>query len=82
MMGMLMTGIFATKSVNSAGANGLFFGETSLFVKHLIALVAVSAFAFVGSFILLKITDMISTLRVTPEEELAGLDISQHDEEL
>jgi len=82
MMGMLMTGIFATKSVNSAGANGLFFGETSLFVKHLIALVAVSAFAFVGSFVLLKVTDMISTLRVTPEEELAGLDISQHDEEL
>ncbi|GAA4101057.1 ammonium transporter [Mucilaginibacter panaciglaebae] len=82
MMGMLMTGIFATKSVNSAGANGLFFGETSLFVKHLIALVAVSVFAFVGSFILLKVTDMISTLRVTPEEEITGLDISQHDEEL
>ncbi|MFD2872580.1 ammonium transporter [Mucilaginibacter ximonensis] len=82
MMGMLLTGIFATKSVNSAGANGLFFGETSLFVKHLIALVAVSAFAFVGSFVLLKVTDMISTLRVTPEEETAGLDISQHDEEL
>ena len=82
MMGMLMTGIFATKSVNSAGANGLFFGETTLFVKHLIALFAVSAFAFVGSFVLLKVTDMISTLRVTPEEEIAGLDISQHDEEL
>jgi len=82
MMGMLLTGIFATKSVNSAGANGLFFGETSLFVKHLIALVAVSAFAFIGSFILLKVTDLISTLRVSPEDEITGLDISQHDEEL
>lgn len=82
MMGMLMTGIFATKSVNGAGANGLFYGETSLFVKHLIALVAVSAFAFAGSFVLLKVTDMISTLRVTPEEEITGLDMSQHDEEL
>jgi Amt family ammonium transporter len=82
MVGMLMTGIFATKSVNSAGAEGLFYGETALFVKHLIALVAVSAFAFFGSFLLLKITDLISPLRVTPEEELAGLDISQHDEEL
>jgi Amt family ammonium transporter len=82
MVGMLMTGIFATKAVNSAGANGLAYGETGLFVKHLIALVAVSVFAFVGSFILLKVTDLISPLRVTPEEELAGLDLSQHDEEL
>lgn len=82
MMGMLLTGVFATKSVNSAGADGLFYGETGLFVKHLIALVAVSAFAFIGAFILLKVTDLISPLRVTPEEELAGLDVSQHDEEL
>jgi ammonium transporter, Amt family len=82
MMGMLLTGVFATKSVNAAGAEGLFYGETGLFVKHLIALVAVSAFAFIGSFILLKLTDLISPLRVTPEEELAGLDVSQHDEEL
>ena len=82
MVGMLLTGVFSTKAVNSAGAEGLFYGETGLFVKHLIALVAVSAFAFIGAFILLKITDMISPLRVTPEEELAGLDVSQHDEEL
>ncbi|MES2061535.1 MAG: ammonium transporter [Bacteroidota bacterium] len=82
MVGMLMTGIFATKAVNSAGANGLAYGETALFVKHVVALVAVSAFAFVGSFILLKVTDLISPLRVTPEEELAGLDVTQHDEEL
>nr|WP_067062928.1 ammonium transporter [Mucilaginibacter sp. L294] len=82
MVGMLMTGIFATKAVNSAGANGLAYGETALFVKHVVALVAVSAFAFVGSFILLKVTDLISPLRVTPEEEIAGLDVTQHDEEL
>jgi Amt family ammonium transporter len=82
MMGMLLTGIFATKSVNSAGAEGLFYGETSLFFKHLIALVVVSVFAFFGSLLLLKITDMISPLRVTPEEEMIGLDVSQHDEEL
>lgn len=82
MMGMLLTGVFATKGVNAAGADGLFYGETGLFVKHLIALVAVSAFAFIGAFILLKVTDLISPLRVTPEEELAGLDVSQHDEEL
>jgi len=82
MVGMLMTGIFATKAVNAAGADGLASGDSALFVKHLIALVAVSVFAFVGSFILLKVTDLISPLRVTPAEELAGLDVSQHDEEL
>jgi Amt family ammonium transporter len=82
MVGMLMTGIFATKAVNSAGAEGLAYGETALFVKHLIALVAVSVFAFVGAFILLKVTDLISPLRVTPAEELVGLDASQHDEGL
>jgi len=82
MVGMLLTGVFATKSVNSAGANGLFYGETELFLKHLLALVVVSAFAFFGSLLLLKITDLISPLRVSPEEEVMGLDISQHDEEL
>jgi len=82
MVGMLMTGIFATKAVNPLGAEGLAFGESALFVKHLVALVGVSAFAFIGSFILLKVTDLISPLRVTKEEELAGLDVSQHDEEL
>ncbi len=82
MVGMLLTGVFATKSVNSAGAEGLFYGETALFVKHLIALVAVSVFAFFGSYILLRITNLISPLRVTPQEELVGLDASQHDEEL
>lgn len=82
MVGMLMTGIFATKAVNSAGADGLAYGEPSLFIKHIVALVVVSLFAFVGAFILLKVTDLISPLRVTPEEEIAGLDITQHDEEL
>jgi Amt family ammonium transporter len=42
----------------------------------------VSVFAFVGAFILLKITDLISPLRVSPEDEIKGLDASQHDEEL
>ncbi|AYL96640.1 ammonium transporter [Mucilaginibacter celer] len=84
MVGMLLTGVFAHQNVNGGNTtgNGLFYGETHLFIVHLITLIGVSAFAFFGSFILLKVTDMISKLRVTPEEELAGLDISQHDEEL
>lgn len=84
MVGMLLTGVFATQSVNAANTtgNGLFYGETKLFIIHVVALVGVSVFAFVGSFILLKLTDMIIPLRVSAEDELSGLDVSQHDEEL
>lgn len=84
MVGMLLTGVFATQNVNAANTtgNGLFYGETKLFIIHLVALVGVSIFAFVGSFILLKVTDMIIPLRVSAEEEISGLDVSQHDEEL
>ncbi len=83
MVGMLMTGIFATTAVNAAVAEqGLFYGETSLFLKHLLALAIVSAFAFGTSYILLVITDIIIPLRVNEEEERLGLDISQHDESL
>jgi Amt family ammonium transporter len=84
MVGMLLTGVFASQSVNAANTtgNGLFYGETHLFFIHLIALVSVSAFAFFGSLLLLKVTDMIIPLRVSAEDEVSGLDISQHDEEL
>lgn len=84
MVGMLMTGIFAHQNVNSGNTtgNGLYYGETHLFFIHCITLVGVSAFAFFGSFILLKLTDLISKLRVSPEEESMGLDLSQHDEGL
>ncbi len=83
MAGMLLTGVFAHPHINAAVASkGLIFGETGLFFVHLIALVAVSVFAFGGSLLLLKITDMISPLRVSSEEESVGLDWSQHGEKL
>jgi Amt family ammonium transporter len=84
MVGMLLTGVFAHQNVNSGNTtgNGLFFGETHLFFTHTVALIAVSAFAFFGSLLLLKVTDLISPLRVSAEEEITGLDITQHGEEL
>ncbi len=83
MVGMVFTGVFATTAINGAVTEqGLFFGESSLFIKHIIALIGVSAFVAIMSFILLKITDMIVPLRVDAEDELIGLDISQHDEKL
>ncbi|QKJ29123.1 ammonium transporter [Mucilaginibacter mali] len=84
MVGMLLTGVFAHKNINAANitGNGLFFGETHLFLVQLGALIGVSLFAFFGSMLLLKVTDMIQPLRVTKEEETLGLDISQHGEKL
>jgi Amt family ammonium transporter len=84
MVGMLLTGVFAHQNVNAANTtgNGLIFGETHLFFVQCIALVGVSVFAFFGSLLLLKITDIISPLRVSKEDELTGLDISQHGERL
>lgn len=84
MTGMLLTGIFAHQNVNGGNTtgNGLYYGSTHLFFIHLAALVAVSVFAFFGSLLLLKITDMMSKLRVSPAEEQMGLDVSQHDEGL
>ncbi|PWG81638.1 ammonium transporter [Pararcticibacter amylolyticus] len=84
MVGMLLTGVFASQTVNAGNTtgNGLYYGESGLFIIHLVTLVAVSVFAFVGSYILLLVTNMISPLRVSPEDEALGLDASQHDEEL
>jgi Amt family ammonium transporter len=83
-MGMLMTGIFAHTAINAGNTtgNGLFYGETKLFFIHLTGLAIVVTFSFVGSFILLKLTDLISPLAVSEEEETLGLDVSQHDEQL
>jgi ammonium transporter, Amt family len=73
-MGMIFTGVFANEV-------GLIHGVTDTFLKHMAALFIVSAFAFIGSWVLYKITDLITPLRVSKDEESQGLDISQHGEE-
>ncbi|KQX02904.1 ammonium transporter [Flavobacterium sp. Root420] len=84
MVGMLLTGVFASKAINPVvGDNqGLIFGTPTLFINQLIALVGVSIFAFVGSYILFFVVNKITPLRVTEEKEELGLDISQHGEYL
>jgi len=78
--GALATGLFASVAVNSAGADGLFYGNPKQFVIQLIAVAASIGFAFVGSLVLLKITDALVGLRVDEESEVEGLDLSQHEE--
>jgi len=84
MAGFLLTAVFADQTINAGNTtgNGLLFGETHLFLVHLITMVVVSALVFGGTFVLLKITDLITPLRVSVEEEQDGLDLSQHGEKL
>jgi Amt family ammonium transporter len=78
--GALMTGLFATTTINSAGADGLFYGNPGQFVTQLIGVVVVAAFAFVLTFVIAKGLDAVIGLSVSPDEEEVGLDISEHGE--
>ncbi|CAM2923402.1 ammonium transporter [Flavobacterium succinicans] len=82
MVGMLLTGVFASKAVNPiVGDNeGLLFGDATLFLIQLKALVLVSVFAFAASYALFFIVNKITPLRVSEDKEELGLDISQHGE--
>ncbi len=73
MVGMLMTGIFAQ-------GVGLAYGTAGTFLVHIAALLLVSTFSFCGSYLLLKLTDLIIPLRVSDEQEARGLDLSSHGE--
>jgi Amt family ammonium transporter len=80
-IGILATGLFASKLINSGGADGLFFGNPAqLGVQALTVGVSV-VFAFVGTLIILKVIDWTVGLRVDAEEEQRGLDLSQHEEQ-
>ena len=72
-------GLFATATVN--GVNGLLFGNAGQLVAQLLAVAVVAPFAFFGSYALLKVVNVFSPLRVTPQAEDAGLDLSEHGEE-
>jgi len=78
--GALATGIFASKVLNPAGADGLFFGNPSLLLTQLISVVVAVVYAFSITWIILKILDRTIGLRVPIEEEVEGLDLSQHGE--
>ena len=72
-VGMILTGVFAKDL-------GLYYGHTTTFFYHMLALVIVSTYTFFGSYILYKITDKIVPLRVSLQDEIDGLDFTQHGE--
>ena len=78
--GALATGLFATKAVNDAGGDGLFSGNPAQMGAQVVAILASWVLAFFGTLIILKILDATMGLRVPDEDEVAGLDLSQHSE--
>lgn len=78
--GALMTGVFATKAVNSAGADGLLYGNVHQFVVQIEAIAVTVVISLVGSYLILKVLDLIMGVRVSVKEEVLGLDLSQHNE--
>ena len=78
--GALATGIFASLAVNSAGADGLIYGNAVQIAKQAAAIASVFAFAFAATWVLGKLVDLLIGLRVSRDEESVGLDISQHGE--
>lgn len=78
--GALATGLFASKAVNSAGADGLFYGNPGQFIIQLKAVVITLVYSFVVTFILYKLVDVVIGVRVDSKDEAMGLDLTQHNE--
>jgi ammonium transporter, Amt family len=79
-IGTILLGVFASKAINAAGADGLVFGGTSFFFKELVAVIAASAYGFIFTYVMLIIINFITPVRVNVEDERAGLDVSLHGE--
>jgi ammonium transporter, Amt family len=79
-IGALATGLFATKTINPDGADGLFYGNPGqLGIQAVTVLVAI-VFSAVGTYVILKIVDLLTGIRVEKRDENIGLDLSQHHE--
>ena len=79
-LGTILLGVFASKLVNSGGADGLLSGGTNFFIKQCIAVIGASVYAFIFTFLMLKMINMITRVKVSEAEEDLGLDASLHGE--
>lgn len=78
--GALATGLFATKSVNAAGNNGLFYGNPAQLLHQAVGVGAAIVLAVAGTYLVLKVVSLVTPLRVSKEDEMMGLDLSFHEE--
>lgn len=79
-LGVILLGVFASKSMNAAGADGLLLGGSSFFFKQLVAVIGASIYAFVFTYVMLILINMITPVKVSETEEDLGLDESLHGE--
>lgn len=80
MVGVVMTGLFATKMVNGVGNDGLFYGNMDFFIVQLKTLGIAVTYSFVVSYLIFKVINIIDPIRVSSADEELGLDESQHNE--
>ncbi|MFA5165206.1 MAG: ammonium transporter [Candidatus Omnitrophota bacterium] len=78
--GALATGLWATKAVNPAGADGLFYGNPAQFLIQFKAVIITAVYSFVVTFVLLKVLTAVMGVRASQQDERIGLDLSQHRE--
>ncbi len=78
--GTILLGVFASKAVNAAGADGLWYGNSSFFVKEVVAVTIASVYGFIFTYVMLAIINKITPVRVSEAEEMEGLDSSLHGE--
>jgi Amt family ammonium transporter len=81
-IGAILTGVFTTKDVNPNGYDGLLYGETRVLAANLVGVFAVSIYACVMTYVILKLTNYMTPVRVSQEEEEQGLDQTQHNEKV
>ena len=79
-LGTLATGLFASKAINPAGADGLFYGNPKQFMIQFIAVAVTALYSFVASYIIYKVVNLMIKVRVDQKEEIIGLDLTQHHE--
>ncbi|MBF0344465.1 MAG: ammonium transporter [Nitrospirae bacterium] len=79
-IGSICVGVFASLAINDHGANGLINGQSRLFFVQLGAVALVAVYSFVLTFIIFKVIDAVMGLRVQHEQEIEGLDVTQHGE--
>lgn len=79
-LGALLTGVFARKALNEAGADGLLAGQPLQFAKQLAGVLAAGAYSALGTWLILKGVDRVIGLRVDEQDEQEGLDTAQHGE--
>lgn len=79
-LGCVLLAVFASKAVNGAGADGLFFGNAAFFGKEILAVVIASAYAFIFTYVMLILINLVTPVRVSETAEKQGLDVSLHGE--